>query len=47
MTRHFKIKGMDSADEVAVLISDLGPMVGDEKFKSFDVYPGEWLPWPG
>ena len=31
MNRYFKIVGMDCAEEVAVLKSELGPLVGDER----------------
>jgi Cd2+/Zn2+-exporting ATPase len=40
MNRYFKIHGMDCADEVAVLKSELGPLVGDENLLSFDVLNG-------
>ncbi|WP_425619148.1 heavy metal translocating P-type ATPase [Anatilimnocola sp. NA78] len=40
MNRYFKIHGMDCADEVAVLKSELGPLVGNETLLSFDVLNG-------
>ena len=40
MIRHFKIRGMDCAEEVAVLKSDLGPLVGGEQHLTFDVLNG-------
>jgi Cd2+/Zn2+-exporting ATPase len=35
--RHFKIRGMDCAEEVAVLKRELGPLVGGEDRLSFDI----------
>lgn len=40
MTRYFKINGMDCAEEVAVLKSELGPLVRDENLLSFDALNG-------
>ena len=40
MNRYFKIVGMDCAEEVAVLKSELGPLVGDEQSLTFDVLNG-------
>ncbi|MCO6435966.1 MAG: heavy metal translocating P-type ATPase [Phycisphaerae bacterium] len=38
--RHFRIAGMDCAEEVAVLKRELGPLVGGEERLSFDVLRG-------
>ncbi|MEO6196308.1 MAG: heavy metal translocating P-type ATPase [Thermoanaerobaculia bacterium] len=35
--RHFKIRGMDCAEEVAVLKREVGPLVGGEDRLSFDI----------
>ena len=40
MNRYFEIHGMDCAEEVAVHKSELGPLVGDERFLTFDVLNG-------
>ncbi len=40
MDRYFKIHGMDCAEEVAILKSELGPLVGDERSLTFDVLSG-------
>jgi len=37
MSRHFKIRGMDCAEEVAILKSEIGPLVGGEERLSFDI----------
>jgi Cd2+/Zn2+-exporting ATPase len=37
---HFRIHGMDCAEEVAVLKRELGPLVGEEERLSFDVLRG-------
>lgn len=39
-TRHFRVVGMDCAEEVAVLKRELGPLVGGETRLSFDVLRG-------
>lgn len=36
-TRHFKIRGMDCAEEVAILKREVGPLVGGEERLSFDI----------
>jgi len=38
--RHFRVVGMDCAEEVAVLKRELGPLVGGEERLSFDVLRG-------
>jgi Cd2+/Zn2+-exporting ATPase len=38
--RHFRVVGMDCAEEVAVLRRELGPLVGGEERLSFDVLRG-------
>jgi Cd2+/Zn2+-exporting ATPase len=38
--RHFRVVGMDCAEEVAVLKRELGPLVGGEEQLSFDVLRG-------
>lgn len=38
--RHFRVMGMDCAEEVAVLRRELGPLVGGEERLSFDVLRG-------
>jgi Cd2+/Zn2+-exporting ATPase len=35
--RHYKIRGMDCAEEVAVLKREVGPLVGGESHLSFDI----------
>ena len=37
MSRHYRIRGMDCAEEVAVLKRELGPLVGGEDRLSFDI----------
>ena len=37
MTRYFKIRGMDCAEEVAILKGEIGSLVGGEQFLTFDV----------
>ena len=39
----FKIKGMDCAEEVAILKKELGPLVGGEERLSFDLLNGKLL----
>jgi copper chaperone CopZ len=36
-TRQFKIRGMDCAEEVAILKREVGPLVGGESRLSFDI----------
>jgi len=38
--RRFKIEGMDCAEEVAILIREVGPIVGGEERLAFDVLNG-------
>jgi Cd2+/Zn2+-exporting ATPase len=44
---HFKIHGMDCAEEVAVLKRELGPMVGGEEYLAFDILNGKMIVSPG
>jgi Zn2+/Cd2+-exporting ATPase len=37
VARHFKIRGMDCAEEVAILKREVGPLVGGEDRLSFDI----------
>ncbi|HEX3130931.1 MAG TPA: heavy metal translocating P-type ATPase [Thermoanaerobaculia bacterium] len=37
MSRQFKIRGMDCAEEVAILKREIGPLVGGEERLSFDI----------
>ena len=37
MTRYFKIRGMDCAEEVAILKGEIGPLVSGEQNLTFDV----------
>lgn len=39
--RHFRIHGMDCAEEVAILKRELGPIVGGEENLSFDILQGQ------
>ena len=39
----FKIRGMDCAEEIAVLRSEIGPLVGGEQNLAFDVLKGRML----
>jgi Zn2+/Cd2+-exporting ATPase len=43
----FRIHGMDCAEEVTVLKSELGPIVGDEDRLSFDILNGRMTVAPG
>jgi Cd2+/Zn2+-exporting ATPase len=42
-TRQFKIRGMDCAEEVAVLKRELGPLVGGEDRLSFDILKAKMM----
>jgi Cd2+/Zn2+-exporting ATPase len=44
---HFKIRGMDCAEEVAVLKREVGPLVGGEDRLSFDILNGRMAVAPG
>ena len=44
---HFKIHGMDCAEEVAVLKHELGPVVGGEEYLAFDILNGKMMVSPG
>jgi len=44
---HFKIHGMDCAEEVAVLKREVGPAVGGEVRLSFDILNGKMMIGPG
>ncbi len=44
---HFKIHGMDCAEEVAVLKREVGPVVGGEEQLSFDILNGKMSIAPG
>jgi Zn2+/Cd2+-exporting ATPase len=46
-TLAFKIRGMDCAEEVAVLKRELGPLVGDEARLGFDLINGKLTIGPG
>ena len=37
VARHYKIRGMDCAEEVAILKREVGPLVGGEDRLSFDI----------
>ncbi|MCX6825905.1 MAG: heavy metal translocating P-type ATPase, partial [candidate division Zixibacteria bacterium] len=39
----FKITGMDCAEEIAVLKKEIGPIVGGEKYLSFDILNGRMI----
>ncbi len=44
---HFKIHGMDCAEDVAVLKRELGPLVGGEEYLAFDILNGKMIVSPG
>lgn len=44
---HFKIHGMDCAEEVAVLKREIGPVVGGEEYLAFDILNGKMIVSPG
>ncbi|MGH7960573.1 MAG: heavy metal translocating P-type ATPase, partial [Candidatus Binatia bacterium] len=44
---HFKIRGMDCAEEVMVLKREVGPVVGGEDRLSFDIFNGKMSVAPG